>query len=147
MFDSINKSFSGELVTFSPKRLFTVVKGENKLDVLFSVPQKPEDRATVDGYGVVLADIDKEGVTKVTFYDANDCIIATEYAPANNQGLSFVGGYFPDTPIYRVRIVLGDVAIDRPNECDYYCRIGWRSGKTDRVVMDDFIYSEPQKYY
>jgi hypothetical protein len=64
-----------------------------------------------------------------------DRLLFSSFVPASpgDGSLSFFGIVFDDARIARVRIRSGDVA---PGPDD--------NGKHDIVVMDDFIYGEPQ---
>ena len=62
------------------------------------------------------------------------CCTAALYQPLpGDAGLSFLGIVFEDARIAGVRITSGNVA---PESVD--------DGKHDVVVMDDFLYGEPQ---
>lgn len=137
LFNSINRDVAKDFQTFSPKRLFTVAKGDNVFAVDFSVPGK-HDEATVEGFGAVFVDVDQDKTTTMTFLAESGCIIGKEDVKAFPEGLSFLGfvSESPAYPIHRVVVKLGNKAIDGSSN-------SFR-GKNDIVVMDDFLYSEPQ---
>jgi hypothetical protein len=62
-------------------------------------------------------------------------VLFSSFVPASpgDASLSFFGIVFDDPVIARVRITTGDTAPD-PDD----------GGKQDIVVMDDFIYGEPE---
>ena len=131
-FDNLNPNYSAQFQTFSPQRLFTAL-GSNILDVNFFVPGT-NTPALVSGFGSVFVDIDLLNVTSIQFFDQNNSSLGTFFAPVANNGLSFLGVFFnAGELISRVRITNGNSALG-PNE----------GGGVDVVVMDDFIYSEPQ---
>jgi hypothetical protein len=72
------------------------------------------------------------------YFDAYGRLIFSSFVPASpgNASLSFFGIVFDDARIARVRITTGDVA---PGPDD--------DEKRDIVMMDDFIYGEPQPLF
>jgi hypothetical protein len=143
-----NPSYAATFSTFSPLRLFTPVDS-NITDGLFFVPgTNGAAPATLSGFGAVFTDVDqpdgsgpsqKQGnrhdSTQMEFFDAGGTLLFSGFAPASpgDGSLSFFGIKFDDARIARVRITSGDVA-PGPND----------DRKHDIVVMDDFIYGEPQ---
>ena len=137
-----NPSYGTTFGTFSSPRLFTPV-GSRITDGSFSVPGTGgATAAAVTGFGAVFTDVDKpDGVertlrttTQIQYFDADDNLIFTGFVPSSpgNASLSFFGVMFPDARIARVRIRTGDVP---PGPDD---------GAKDIVMMDDFLYGEPQ---
>jgi len=132
-FDNINPTYSGQFQTFSPQRLFTAI-GSNILDVTFFIPGS-NTAATVSGFGSVFTDVELANITSIQFFDQNNVSLDTFFAPTSgNTGLSFLGVFFnAGERISRVRITNGNAALG-PNE---------NLPGIDLVVMDDFIYGEP----
>jgi hypothetical protein len=129
-----NPTYGGIFSTFSPLRLFTPV-GSRVTEGLFFIPGTVgATPATVTGFGAVFTDVDKSGVTRIEYFNANGRRLFTGSVPASpgSGSLSFFGVVFDDARIARVRITTGDVA-PGPND-----------GRTDIVMMDDFLYGEPQ---
>jgi hypothetical protein len=122
--------------TFSPSRLFTPV-GSNITEALFFIPgTNGLQPATVSGFGAVFTDVDQpNGSTLIEYFDAGGKPLFSGFVPASpgDGSLSFFGVVFKDARIARVRITAGNVA-PGPND---------DSGH-DIVMMDDFIYGEPQ---
>ena len=143
-----NTSYGTEFATFSPLRLFTPV-GSNITEALFFIPGSQGNvRATVNGFGAVFTDVDqpdgsgpgkKHGnrgpSTLMEFFDVNGRLLFSSFVPASpgSGGLSFLGIKFNDARIASVRITTGDTA---PGPDD--------DEKRDIVMMDNFIYGEPQ---
>ena len=143
-----NQTYATIFKTFSPLRLFTPV-GSNITEALFFVPgTNGTAPATVRGFGAVFTDVDqpdgsgpgqKKGnrgaSTLIEYFGQGGQLIFSSFVPASpgDGNLSFFGIVFPDARIARVRITTGDVA-PGPND----------DAKNDIVVMDDFIYGEPQ---
>ena len=76
----------------------------------------------------------REHSTKIEYFDADGHRLFTGFVPASpgDGSLSFFGIVFDDPLIARVRITTGE---SRPGPDD---------DKKDIVMMDDFIYGEPQ---
>ena len=75
------------------------------------------------------------GQHAMEYFDADGKLLFSSFVPASpgDGSLSFFGVVFDDARIARVRITTGNVA---PGPED--------DGKNDIVVMDDFLYGEPQ---
>jgi hypothetical protein len=138
-----NQTYATEFTTFSSPRLFTPV-GSRFTDGLFFVPGTGGTTpAVVTGFGAVFTDVDEPNgekggggkhSTQIDYFDADGHQIFTGLVPSSpgEGSLSFFGIAFDDPRIARVRITTGDT---RPGKDD---------GKQDIVMMDDFIYGEPQ---
>ena len=143
-----NPTYGTIFSTFSPLRLFTPV-GSNITEALFFVPgTNGTVPATVTGFGAVFTDVDqpdgsgpgkKRGnrgaSTLVEYFGADGKVLFSSFVPASpgDASLSFFGIVFDEPLIARVRITTGDTA---PGPDD--------DEKHDIVMMDDFIYGEPQ---
>jgi hypothetical protein len=144
-----NPTYATTFSTFSPLRLFTPV-GSNITQAAFFVPgTNREQPATVSGFGAVFTDVDEpDGVgrsqkrgnprgasTLMEYFDVDGKSLFSSFVPASlgDGSLSFFGIVFDDARIARVLITTGDVA---PGPDD--------DAKHDIVMMDDFIYGEPQ---
>jgi len=137
-FEFINPSYPAQFNAFSPKKTFIPVNS-NVVDNFFKVPGT-EDRATIQGFGVVFSDVNNASSTSIEYYNG-DRLLGSFKVPnvGNNNpgGFSFLGVYFPDEQVSRVRIISGNAALS-PTQNDLS-----DGGGKDLVVMDDFIYSEP----
>jgi len=137
--------------TFSPLRVFTPV-GSNITDVTFIVPGSAPANvfgtgipATVSAFGAVFTDVDLATSSSLQFFDSNgNSLTGVTNVPVGtipgvtfpDQTLSFLG-LVADAGerIARVRITTGTAALgptDNPAQ------------GVDMVVLDDFIYAEPQ---
>jgi hypothetical protein len=128
--------------------LFTPV-GSNITEASFSIPgTNGTAPAAVRGFGAVFTDVDqpdgsppsatggnRKGSTFIEYFDRNGKLIFSSFVPAapGNGSLSFFGIKFDDARIASVRIKTGDVA-PGPNDDKQH----------EIVMMDDFIYGEPQ---
>jgi hypothetical protein len=144
-----NLTYEDIFSVFSPSRLFTPV-GSNVTEALFFVPgTNGGTPATVSGFGAVFTDVDqpdgsgpskKRGnrgaSTLIEYFGADGKVLFSSFVPASpgDGSLSFFGIVFEDARIARVRITSGNVA---PGPDD--------DGESDIVMMDDFIYGEPQQ--
>ncbi|HSD31973.1 MAG TPA: hypothetical protein VLB49_08695 [Gemmatimonadales bacterium] len=137
-FATANAGLGAQFRAFSPKKLFMAV-GSTLVEVQFKVVGTPT-LGLVNGFGVVFADVDRTGSTRVELYDADGVLIANLTAPAQGgtQGFSFIGAVFPSPIVSHVRIISGDAAL---NATITDLTAG---GTADLVVMDDFVYGEPQ---
>ena len=137
-FGAINAALATQFKAFSPKKLFMPV-GSNVMEVFFDLV-RTQTPGLVNGFGVVFSDVDRAGSTHVEFFDANDVLLASLDAPARAgvQEFSFVGAVFPASIVRRVVITSGDAAL---NGTITDLSAG---GSKDLVVMDDFVYGEPQ---
>ena len=134
-FGNINATYPMIFQTFSPQRLFTAL-GSTIVDVNFFVPGSATP-ATTSGFGAVFTDVDNLSTTSIQFFDEMNNSLGTFFVPAliGSENLSFLGVVFnAGERVGRVRITSGNSALG-PNDAP--------SG-TDVVVMDDFIYAEPQ---
>jgi hypothetical protein len=105
----------------------------NILDVNVFVPGS-NTPASVSGFGAVFTDVDLANLTSIQYFDTNNTSLGTFSVPTANNGLSFLGVFFnAGERISRVRITNGNSMLG-PND----------GINADVVVMDDFLYSEPQ---
>lgn len=130
-FGNIDPSYPGFFEPFSPQRLFTAI-GSNIVDVSFFVPGSAE-AALTSGFGVIFSDVDVANLTSISFFDATNTLLRTDFAPflVGIQTFSFLGVDFDSAIVARVRITSGNQVLAAGN------------GAMDLVVMDDFIYGEP----
>jgi len=147
-----NPTYRITFSTFSPLRLFSAI-GSNITEVEFFVPgggNKPVT-ATVTGFGAVFTDVDRPDGSKsgkkhgddedecpstlIEYFDANCELLFSSFVPSSpgDGSLSFFGIVFDDPRIACVRITSGNTA---PGPDD--------DSKHDIVMMDDFLYGEPQ---
>ena len=142
-----NASYATAFRAFSAPRLFTPV-GSNITDTFFFVPgSNGATRAAVTGFGAIFSDVDlpdgsgpgtkygnRGASTLLQFFGADGRLLFSSFVPASpgDGGFSFFGIKFNDPRIASVRIIAGNIA---PGPDD--------DGKSDVVMMDDFIYGEP----
>lgn len=130
----INPTYATSFQTFSPNRLFTPF-GSNITDAAFFVPGSgTTTSALVSGFGAVFTDVDLANTTSIQFFDSNNASLGTFFAPTAHNGLSFLGVSFGSAIVSSVRITTGNTILGPTEDGE----------AVDIVVMDDFIYGEPQ---
>jgi hypothetical protein len=132
LFGGINPTYPNLFQVFSPQKLFTAI-GSNIVDVSFFIPGSSAPALT-RGFGAVFSDVDLPNTTSLMFFGASNQPLGTFFVPSfpGDQTFSFLGVDFGSLEVSRVRITNGNVALG-PNEL----------AGLDLVVMDDFIYGEP----
>jgi len=121
----------------------------NVTEGLFFVPgSNGTVAAKVSGFGAIFTDVDlpdgsgpgdkngnRQSSTRIECFGTDGGLIFSSFVPASpgDGSLSFFGLVFSDARIARVRITSGDAA-PGPND----------DGTHDIVMMDDFLYGEPQ---
>jgi hypothetical protein len=127
--------------TFSPERLFTAL-GSNITEILFFVPGTARG-ARVDGFGAVFTDVNNDDSTKIEYFDVNGRLLFSRNVlpgPTHRGSLSFLGIGFATPEVFLVRITSGNRILKVPNRGHEPLS----KKRSDVVVMDDFIYGEPQ---
>ena len=137
-----NVSYATEFKAFSPVRLFSPLDS-NVTNTQFFVPGGGNLAATTKAFGAVFSDVDqqteKEGhgaATVMSFYGVYGNLLYRAEVPASEgeASFSFVGVLFDEARVAFVRIRTGNAL---PGADD--------NRKRDVVMMDDFIYGEPQE--
>jgi hypothetical protein len=137
-FANINASYAAEFRPFSAQRLFAA-SGSTTTEVKFYIPGQSQARADTRAFGVIFTDVDVTGSTRVHYFNEQGAIIHSIVVPASaagQGGFSFVGSVFTgEDRIWRVVIECGNAVLgvnDNPG------------AGIDVVVMDDFVYAEPE---
>jgi hypothetical protein len=133
----VDASFAQEFAPFSPLKTF-LPAGSTVTDVDFRVPGSSEP-AAVRGFGVVFSDVDRPNSATIEYFGATGSLGRFE-APVRGAGssLSFLGVTFDSKIVTRVRITSGRAPIASG------VRDITNGGAADLVIMDDFLYDEPQ---
>src|SRR5688572_8775192 len=142
-----NPTYGTIFSAFSQQRLFSAIGGKIT-DVDFFVPGGGNIAATVTGFGAVFTDVDqpdgsgpgqkhgnRQASALMEYFGADGALLFSSFVPSSpgDGSSSFFGIVFSDARIARVRITSGNVA---PGPDD--------GGQQDIVMMDDFIFGEPQ---
>jgi len=144
-----NATYETIFQAFSPQRLFSAIDS-NVTEMQFFVPGPgPDNRpSTTRGFGAVFTDVDlpdgtgpehkdgnRKASTLIEYFGTDGGLLYKNSVSASpgDKSVSFLGIVFTDARIDKVRITSGDVA-PGPND----------DGQHDIVMMDDFLYGEPQ---
>jgi hypothetical protein len=143
-----NSTYETVFQPFSAVRLFSPIDS-NVTEVQFFLPGSNGGLgATTRGFGAIFSDVDlpdgsgpggkrgnRKSSTLVEYYGLDGGLLYSSFVPASpgDAGFSFLGITFEDARVARVRITTGSVA---PGADDERPR--------DVVMMDDFIFGEPQ---
>jgi hypothetical protein len=141
-FANLNATYATAFEAFSAPRVFAPI-GSTTTDTTFVVPGSTTVAQT-NGFGVVFSDVDLAGSGSLEFFDANGNSLGTFPVPAAgnlNASFSFLGVSFDaGERIARARITSGAAPIlAAASPADIT-----QGGPADLVVMDNFIYGEPQ---
>ncbi len=145
-FASVNATYPGQFGTFSAERLFSAINSTTTT-ARFFLPADQVTEAGTTGFGAVFTDVDLDNLTSIDYYDFDQKLIWSQAVPAagdSAETLSFAGVQFDTACVYFVELTAGNEALVPP----------WAGSRTnandnpsegvDVVVMDDFIYGEPQ---
>jgi hypothetical protein len=134
-FAEVNPNASASFSTFSGNKGFAVVNS-TEWPVTFERAGQHEP-ATVQAFGAVFSDVDKENTTFIEFFNDNTSL-GRFYVRAhdNTTSFSFLAVYFEDKTVTRVKIGHEGKLTDGENDIT-------QGGIKDLVILDDFIYSEP----
>ena len=144
-----NPTYATTFRAFSPLRLFTAVGSKITQGSFFVPGTNGGTRATIQGFGAVFTDVDRptgsgpsrdrKPSTLIEYFghddDDDEELLFTGVVPASagDASLSFFGVVFDQARIARVRIQSGSAAPGRDD-----------GRRRDIVMMDDFLYGEPQ---
>ncbi len=132
LFSSLNPRAASALQALTPERMLAVY-GATTVNATFFLPGSPSQPAFVRGFGLVVADVNIAGSTRLEALDALGTVIGSVDVPPAPNGLSFAGLWMEgSTWISSVRLTAGQTGINDT------------TSSRDIVAMDDFIFAEPQ---
>jgi hypothetical protein len=134
-FAEINAEAATEFSAFSGTKTFANASA-SLWHLTFEVAGQ-RTAATINGFGAVFADVDKENSTYIELLN-NDKSIGKYYVPVQGNGtkFSFLGVYFKNERITSVRVGHEGRLSDQGRDLS-------QGGTADLVILDDFLYSEP----
>jgi hypothetical protein len=132
-----NPTYGTIFSTFSAERLFAPA-GSNVTEGAFFLPGTNGGvLATVSGFGAVFTDVDLADTTQIEFFGPGGGLLFSSFVEpgtVDDGSLSFLGVFFnAGERVAAVLITTGNTPLG-PND----------GGDVDVVVMDDFLYGEPQ---
>jgi hypothetical protein len=138
-FADTNPSYADDFNAFSAPKTFMPV-GSASLTTTFRIPGS-ETPAATRGFGLVFSDVERGGAASIKLFDAQGRSLGRYNAPVRTDanGFSFIGVVFESPIVARVEITSGQRALgaDVQDLSD--------GGNLDLVVMDDYLYAEPQR--
>lgn len=137
-FAEVNPDAAPQFGAFSGSQIFTNV-GSDLWDVGFELPGQ-NVAASVQGFGIVFADVDLKNNTSLEFFEGGKSL-GKFFAPVQKDGskFSFLGVYFKKKRVTRIRVQHGNGVLSAGG------RDISNGGSKDLVVLDDFLYDEPVK--
>jgi hypothetical protein len=134
-FADLDASNGTEFSPFSGAKTFSAVSS-NLWNVDFEVPGQ-SIAASVKGFGAVFSDVDNASSASIEYFSGQRSL-GIYKVPVRSAGtFSFLGVYFPNEKITRVRIKQGDAVVANG------IKDITSGGNKDLVIMDDFLYDEP----
>lgn len=136
-FRDIDLSYEDEFFPFSNKRLL-VASGSVFSEIEFKLAGTTTP-AFVRGFGIVFSDVEDPNSTSVEFFNGNKSLGVFKAPVKNANGsFSFLGVFFPNEKITRVKIKAGTAPL-APGVKDVT-----DNGGNDLVAFDDVFYDEPK---
>jgi len=135
-FAEVNSQAASQFAAFSGSNTFANISS-NLWEVGFDVAGEAR-AATIKGFGLVLSDVDLDNSTSLEFFNDQKSL-GKFFAPAHNasSSFSFLGVYFKNERITRVRVSHDGILSDGQKDIS-------DNGAHDLIVLDDFLYSEPE---
>ncbi|MBC7850550.1 MAG: hypothetical protein H7Y31_12490 [Chitinophagaceae bacterium] len=136
-FAEVNAAAADQFGSFSGDKSFANISSA-LWDAEFRVAGQ-DIAATVQGFGVVFSDVDIATSTSLEFFNGTRSL-GKFFAPAKAAGsnFSFLGVYFKDEKITRVRVGHDGKLTEGIDDIS-------NGGTRDLVVLDDLLYDEPVK--
>jgi hypothetical protein len=129
-----NPQYATIFQAFSPSRLFSPI-GRTGTNTHFFVPGSGGLPATTRGFGAIFTDVDRASTTSISYHDVAGGLLMRVFVPESvgDASVSFLGVVFHNPRVAQVKIRSRGLAPGADDTADQ-----------DVVMMDDFIYGEPQ---
>lgn len=137
-FSLLEPTNANQFAAFSGSKTFSAVSS-NVWNVEFEVPGQTA-RAAVKGFGAVFSDVDNGESASIEFFSENVSLGIYKVPPRTTGSHSFLGVYFKNGKITSLKIKQGNAVIANG------IKDISEGGIHDLVVMDDFLYDEPQAF-
>jgi hypothetical protein len=136
-FTDLEASNGTEFSAFSGAKTFSAVSN-NLWNVDFEIPGQ-RVTGSINGFGAVFSDVDDASSTAIEYFSGNKSL-GVYKVPVRTAGTthSFLGVYFPYEKVTRLRIIQGGATVANG------VKDVSAGGAKDLVIMDDFLYDEPQ---
>ncbi|HEU5167737.1 MAG TPA: hypothetical protein VFU29_19460 [Chitinophagaceae bacterium] len=137
-FSDIDPASSGEFSTFSGTKAFANISA-NLWPIGFQVAGE-RTAAFSKGVGIVFSDVDLPNSTSLEFFEGEKSL-GKFFVPSHTaaSSFSFLGVYFPGNEhITKVQVNHDGILSDGQKDIS-------AGGQHDLVILDDFVYAEPQK--
>ncbi len=135
-YGDVNATYPTQFQAFSPVKLFATL-GANRFDTEFFLPGTTTP-AVSSAFGAVFCDPDRNTSSLVFVLPDGSTFTPTVSPLPGSRGLAFLGVQFQGASCREVTLVTGEAPLSGANN-DVT-----NGGVNDMVVVDDFIYAEPQ---
>ncbi len=135
-YGDVNATYPTQFQAFSPVKLFATL-GANRFNTEFFLPGTTTP-AVSSAFGAVFCDPDRNTSSLVFVLPDGSTLTSTVSPLPGSQGLAFLGVQFQGASCREVTLVTGEAPLSGGNN-DVT-----NGGVDDMVVVDDFIYAEPQ---
>ncbi len=135
-YGDVNATYPTQFQTFSPGKLFAT-RGASRFETEFFLPATTTP-AVSSAFGAVFCDPDRNTSSLLFVLPDGSTFTPTVTALPGAQGLAFLGVQFQGASCRGVTLVTGEAPLSgADNDVT-------NGGVNDMVVVDDFIYAEPQ---
>jgi hypothetical protein len=135
-YGDVNATYPTQFQAFSPVKLFATL-GASRFDTEFFLPNT-NTPAVSSAFGAVFCDPDRNTSSIIFVLPDGSTFTPTVTALPGSRGLAFLGVQFQGASCREVTLVTGEAPLSGANN-DVT-----NGGANDMVVVDDFIYAEPQ---
>jgi len=137
-FIEFGADLANEFIPFSKKK--TIISANSTIsEIVFKLAGTTTD-AFVKGFGIIFTDVDDANSSSLEFFNGNKSLGVYKPSARTTTGpYSFLGVYFPNEKITRIKITAGNAVLG-PGAIDVS-----DNGTKDLVSYDDVFYDEPKQ--